>query len=33
MGRDEDEDDDIPTTIPGNALVVDPRLPYRPLAK
>ena len=32
MGLDEDEED-IPTTVPGNALVVDPKLPFRPLTK
>ena len=29
----DDDDDDTATTVPGNALVVDPKLPYRPLAK
>lgn len=32
MGLDKDEDAN-PTTIPGNALVVDPKLPFRPLTK
>ena len=29
----EGEEKDPPTCIPGNALVVDPKLPFRPLAK
>ena len=34
MGADEDDlDADTPTTVPGNALVVDPKLPFRPLTK
>ena len=26
-----EEEDATPTTVPGNALVVDPKLPFRPL--
>ena len=32
MGSD-GEAEDPPSCIPGNALVVDPKLPFRPLAK
>ena len=28
-----EEEDATPTTVPGNALVVDPKLPFRPLTK
>ena len=28
-----EEEDPTPTTVPGNALVVDPKLPFRPLTK
>ena len=34
MGLDEDDDQNSPTTIlPGNAVVMDPQLPFRPLTK
>ena len=33
MGADSDDEDDTSTTVPGNALVVDPKLPFRPLTK
>ena len=33
LGPEDDDDQSSPTLLPGNALVVDPKLPFRPLAK
>merc|ERR1712112_757210 len=33
MAAEEDEDERPKSVVPGNALVVDPKLPFRPLAR
>ena len=33
MGLDDDDDQSSATILPGNAVAVDPKLPFRPLTK
>ena len=33
MGLNDDEEENPPTILPGNAVVMDPQLPFRPLSK
>ena len=33
LGLDDDDDQSSPNLLPGNAVVVDPKLPFRPLTK